>query len=427
MKVLIIGSGGREHAMAHSLAGSDLVSALFVAPGNGGTAMMGGKVRNVDVKAAAVDALLDFARNEGIGLTVVGPEQPLEAGIVDSFRSAGMKIVGPRRDAARLESSKVFSKDFMKRHNIPTAAYNVFRDRGSAMAYLDSLPASGWPQVLKASGLCGGKGVIIAPDPQSAHRAIGEMFDERVFGDAADEVVIEDFLKGEEASVFVLTDGVEYRLFLPAQDHKRIGEGDTGKNTGGMGAYAPAPVVTAEVMKKVEERVVVPTLEGMRSEGCPFTGFLYVGLMIDGGEPSVVEYNVRLGDPETQVVLPLLESDFAAALLASVEGGLRDVPFTMRSGSASTVVMASEGYPGSYPTGIAVAIDDSLKAMKECSLFHAGTALEGERLLTAGGRVFSVTAVGPTLRESLQSAYRAVAAVHFDGAVFRRDIGARAL
>ncbi|MDT9546151.1 MAG: phosphoribosylamine--glycine ligase [Chlorobium sp.] len=427
MKVLILGSGGREHAMAHSLAGSELVSALFVAPGNGGTAMMGGKVRNIDLKATAVEDLLDFAGKEGIGLTVVGPEQPLEAGIVDSFQSAGMKIVGPRRDAARLESSKVFSKDFMRRHNIPTAGYHVFSDRISAAAYLDSLPASGWPQVLKASGLCGGKGVIIAPDYESACSALGEMFDERVFGEAADEVVIEDFLTGQEASVFVLTDGTEYRLFLPAQDHKRIGEGDTGKNTGGMGAYAPAPVVTAEVMKKVEERVVVPTLEGMRSEGCPFTGFLYVGLMIDGGEPSVVEYNVRLGDPETQVVLPLLESDFAAALLASVDGGLRDVPFTMRSGSASTVVMASEGYPGRYPTGIAVSIDDSLKEMKECSLFHAGTVLEGERLLTAGGRVFSVTAVGSSLKESLQSAYRAVAAVHFDGAVFRRDIGARAL
>jgi len=427
MKVLILGSGGREHAMAHSLAGSELVSALFVAPGNGGTAMMGGKVRNIDLKATAVEDLLDFAGKEGIGLTVVGPEQPLEAGIVDSFQSAGMKIVGPRRDAARLESSKVFSKDFMRRHNIPTAGYHVFSDRISAAAYLDSLPASGWPQVLKASGLCGGKGVIIAPDYESACSALGEMFDERVFGEAADEVVIEDFLTGQEASVFVLTDGTEYRLFLPAQDHKRKGEGDTGKNTGGMGAYAPAPVVTAEVMKKVEERVVVPTLEGMRSEGCPFTGFLYVGLMIDGGEPSVVEYNVRLGDPETQVVLPLLESDFAAALLASVDGGLRDVPFTMRSGSASTVVMASEGYPGRYPTGIAVSIDDSLKEMKECSLFHAGTVLEGERLLTAGGRVFSVTAVGSSLKESLQSAYRAVAAVHFDGAVFRRDIGARAL
>jgi len=413
--------------MAHSLAGSPLVSELFVAPGNGGTAMMGGKVRNIALKATAVDALLDFARNEGVGLTVVGPEQPLEAGVVDSFRSAGMKIVGPRREAAQLESSKVFSKDFMRRHNIPTAAYRVFTDRNSAAAYLDSLPVSGWPQVLKASGLCGGKGVIVASDPKTAHLAIGEMFDERVFGDAADEVVIEDFLKGQEASVFVLTDGTDYRLFLPAQDHKRIGEGDTGKNTGGMGAYAPAPVVTAEVMKKVEERVVGPTLEGMRREGCPFTGFLYVGLMIDGGEPSVVEYNVRLGDPETQVVLPLLESDFAAALLASVDGGLRDVPFAMRSGSASTVVMASEGYPGSYPTGIVVTIEDSLKEMKECSLFHAGTALEGETLLTTGGRVLSVTAVGPTLRESLQSAYRAVAAVHFEGAVFRRDIGARAL
>jgi phosphoribosylamine--glycine ligase len=427
MKVLIIGSGAREHAMAWAASRNPGVETVYAAPGNGGTAMMQGKVHNVALKATDLEGLLRFALENSVDLTVVGPEQPLEAGVVDLFRDAGLRVVGPTRDAARLESSKVFAKDFMRRHSIPTAGYHVFRLKDEALSYLDRLSLEAWPQVLKASGLCGGKGVIIAPDLLSARRAVQEMFDDRVFGNAADEVVIEDFLKGEEASVFALTDGTSYRLFLPAQDHKRIGEGDTGKNTGGMGAYAPAPLVTPAVMQKVEERVIRPTLEGMRAEGCPFTGFLYVGLMIDGGEPSVVEYNARLGDPETQVVLPLLKSDFIDALMASVSGGLEDIPFEMHPGSASTVVMASGGYPDSYSTGIDVQIDSAIYGMEKCMLFHAGTAYVDSRLTTAGGRVFSVTALGPTLRESLNSAYRALGTISFEGACFRRDIGARAL
>lgn len=388
---------------------------------------MGGKVCNVPLKAVQLQELLAFARESGIGLTVVGPEQPLELGLVDLFREADMKVVGPVQAAARLESSKVFSKEFMHRYGIPTAGYRVFCSKESAEAHIGSLGEERFPQVIKASGLCAGKGVIVAADRNEALSALGEIFDDRIFGSAADEVVVEEFLRGQEASVFALTDGRDYRLFLSAQDHKRIGEGDTGKNTGGMGAYAPAPVVTPEVMRKVEERIIRPTLQGMAEEGYPYTGFLYVGLMIDGGEPSVVEFNARLGDPETQVVLPLLKSDLFDALLASVEGGLDAVPFEMHPGSAATVVLASGGYPDAFETGRTITIDPAEESPDEVMIFHAGTALRDGRLVTSGGRVLSVTALGSTLQECLQKAYRAVDRIHFEGAYCRRDIGAKAL
>ncbi|NTU86993.1 MAG: phosphoribosylamine--glycine ligase [Chlorobiaceae bacterium] len=428
MNVLIIGSGAREHAFARAIAASGRVERVFVAPGNGGTALMGGKVCNVPLKAVQLQELLAFARESGIGLTVVGPEQPLELGLVDLFRKADMKVVGPVQAAARLESSKVFSKEFMRRHGIPTAAYHVFRDLSAANNYISAVSSETFPpQVIKASGLCAGKGVIIAFDKDQALTANNALLEDRIFGSAADEVVIEDFLHGQEASVFALTDGRDYRLFLSAQDHKRIGEGDTGKNTGGMGAYAPAPVVTPEVMRKVEERIIRPTLQGMAEEGYPYTGFLYVGLMIDGGEPSVVEFNARLGDPETQVVLPLLKSDLFDALLASVDGGLDAVPFEMHPGSAATVVLASGGYPDAFETGRTITIDPAEESPDEVMIFHAGTALRDGRLVTSGGRVLSVTALGSTLQECLQKAYRAVDRIHFEGAYCRRDIGAKAL
>ena len=425
MNILIIGSGAREHAMAWAVQRSEKVSGIFVAPGNGGTAMMGGKVANVPIRATDVDALLDFASKESIDLTIVGPEQPLELGLVNRFRSAGMRIVGPTMEAARLETSKVFAKDFMKRQEIPTAGYQVFRDHAAAKAYLES--CGSYPQVIKASGLCAGKGVIVAMTRDEALGAIHEFFESRVFGDAADEVVIEGFLQGQEASVFALTDGREYRLFLSAQDHKRIGEGDTGKNTGGMGAYAPAPLVTPEVMQRVEERVIRPTLAGMAAEGYPYTGFLYVGLMIDNGEPSVVEFNARLGDPETQVVLPMLKSDFVDALNASLDGGLDAVLFEMQGGASATVVMASGGYPDAFESGKEISIDPSIAQLDGVSVFHAGTKQDGARLVTAGGRVLSVTACGPTLRDALDLAYRGIGRIGFEGAYFRRDIGAKAL
>jgi phosphoribosylamine--glycine ligase len=425
MNVLIIGNGAREHAMAWAVARSSKVSTVIVAPGNGGTATMGGKVRNVAIKATDIDALLDLVATESIGLTVVGPEQPLEAGIVNRFREAGLKVVGPTAEAARLETSKVFAKEFMKRHNIPTAGYEVFRDYASARAFLESCGL--FPQVIKASGLCAGKGVVVAMSRDEALEAIHEFFESRIFGDAADEVVIEQFLTGQEESVFALTDGENYQLFLSAQDHKRIGEGDTGKNTGGMGAYAPAPLVTPEVMARVEELVIRPTLVGMKADGYPYTGFLYVGLMIDNGVPSVVEYNARLGDPETQVVLPMLKSDLFDALFASVDGGLEAVPFEMQAGAAATVVMASAGYPDAYETGKVITIDPAVNDMDGVLVFHAGTQREGDLLLTSGGRVLSVTARAGSLKEALDRSYRAVDAIEFEGAYCRRDIGAKAL
>ncbi len=427
MKVLIIGSGAREHAFAWSAAQSASVEVVYVAPGNGGTARMGGKVQNVALKAVDLEGLLSFAEENRVDLTVVGPEQPLELGLVDRFRSAGKKIIGPTQAAARLESSKVFAKEFMQRQGIPTAGYHVFTDGVSAAQHLLSLPMDAFPQVLKASGLCGGKGVIIALTKEEALRAIIEMFETRIFGDAASEVVIEDFLQGEEASVFALTDGEHYKLFLPAQDHKRIGDGDTGKNTGGMGAYAPAPLVTGEVMRKVEEQILRPTLKGMAEEGNRYTGFLYIGLMINHGEPFVVEYNARLGDPETQVVLPLLKSDFIAALQASVDGCLSEVEFEMYPKSAATVVIASGGYPDHFETGKPVTLQAEISAIDGCQIFHAGTALQDGQLVTAGGRVFSVTAVGGSLQESIETAYRGVETINFEGAYHRTDIGAKAL
>lgn len=425
MNILIIGSGAREHAMAWAALRNGKVSKVFVAPGNGGTAMMGERVANVPLKATDIDGLLGFVDSNAVALTVVGPEQPLEVGLVDRFRAAGKRVVGPTRDAARLETSKVFAKEFMQRNGIPTAGYRVFRDHAEARSYLES--CGSFPQVIKASGLCAGKGVVVAMTRDEALDAIRDFFEERIFGDAADEVVIEGFLHGQEASVFALTDGRDYRLFLPAQDHKRIGEGDTGKNTGGMGAYAPAPIVTPEVMRKVEERVIRPTLEGMDAEGYPYTGFLYVGLMIDRGEPSVVEFNARLGDPETQVVLPLLKSDLVDALMASVDGGLDAVPFEMHDGAGATVVMASGGYPDAFETGRELSIDPSIAGIPGLTVFHAGTKQDGSRLVTSGGRVLSVTAVGGSLREAIDRAYQGVGMIRFEGACFRRDIGAKAL
>ena len=426
MKVLIVGGGGREHALAWAVARSEKVSKVYVAPGNGGTAMMGGKVGNVALKATDVDGLLRFALDESIDLTVIGPEQPLEAGIVDRFSGSGKKVFGPTKHAAQLETSKVFAKEFMRRNGIPTAAYEVFRDYVSAKDFLERTTV--FPQVIKASGLAAGKGVIVAETRDDAMRAIDDLFEKRIFGEAADEVVIESFLTGQEASVFVLTDGTDYRFFLPSQDHKRIGDGDTGKNTGGMGAYAPAPLVSEEVLKKVEKQVVIPTLEGMRKEGSPYTGFLYIGLMIENGEPSVVEYNARLGDPEAQVVLPLLESDLVTVLEASLNGTLGEVSFEMKREAATTIVLASKGYPDSYEKGKEISVvEPKLKELDNVMLFHAGTSFDGGVLKTAGGRVLSVTAQAPTLKESIDLAYSAVGYVDFDGAYYRRDIGAKAL
>lgn len=434
MNVLVIGSGGREHALAWGLKRSRGVEKIWCAPGNAGIRSV---AECVPLNLKDRKALLAFLKEKKIGLTVVGPEAPLMDGLADFLKSEGHRVFGSPLAAAKLEGSKVFAKEFMKRHGIPTAGYEVFNSLASANNHVEtlstcstnveSLPIPSWPQVIKASGICAGKGVIIAANKDEALSANTAMFESRIFGDAANEVVYEDFLTGQEASVFALTDGENYRLFLSAQDHKRIGEGDTGKNTGGMGAYAPAPIVTPEVMKKVEEQIIRPTLKGMADEGHSYTGFLYVGLMIDNGQPSVVEFNARLGDPETQVVLPMLKSDLFDALLASVDGGLEAVPFEMQAGAAATVVMASAGYPDSYETGREITIDPAVNDLEGVLVFHAGTRREGDTLVTSGGRVLSVTASAPSLREALDRAYRAVDAIGFEGAYFRRDIGAKAL
>lgn len=428
MIVLIIGSGAREHAMAWATEKSPRVDKVFVAPGNGGTALMGGKVSNVDIKATDINALLQFAEENDVDLTIVGPEQPLELGIVDLFRKAGKKIVGPTQDAVMLETSKVMAKGFMSRHGIPTAKFKQFHSAEKAREHV-SQSGFKFPVVIKASGLCAGKGVFIAHGKEEALTAIKDIFEDRIFGDAGKEVVIEEFLDGGEASIFALTDGLEYRLFAQAQDHKRIGDGDTGKNTGGMGAYAPAPIVTSEVMQKVEEWIIQPTLKGMREEDNPYTGFLYIGLMIDeNGNPFVVEYNARMGDPETQVVLPLLKSDFIEALWASVDGSLADAPWEMHEGlSATTVVLASGGYPDNFETGKLITIPIWIPTFPGSFVFHAGTKVENEQIVTAGGRVLSATAIDDTLGGSIFRAYKVADSIDFEGVYFRDDIGAKGL
>ncbi len=432
LNVLIIGNGAREHAMAYYAELSPRVKKVFVAPGNGGTAMMDGKVSNVAIAATDINALLQFALESSVDLTVIGPEQPLELGIVDLFRKAGKKIVGPTQAAAKLETNKGYAKMFMDGNSIPTASFGIFYRAVDAMEYI-SAPNFKFPAVIKASGLCAGKGVFITLNREQAFKAIKDLFKDRIFGAAGDKVVIEEFLLGQEASIFALVaeEGETYKLFAAAQDHKRIGNGDTGKNTGGMGAYAPAPVVTPEVMRKVEERIIQPTLKGMRDEGSPYTGFLYIGLMIDeNGDPSVVEYNARMGDPETQVVLPLLKSDFVEALWASVGGTLADAPWEMKEKTSVTaIVIAATGYPDEYETGKAVKVPGWVESFPASFLFHAGTRFEGGKILTAGGRVLSVMAIGTSLGDSIFRAYELAEVISFEGggSYYRKDIGTKGL
>lgn len=422
MRILIIGSGGREHALAWTLARSPRADKVFIAPGNAGTVSVG---TNVDIAAGDVDTLLAFARNESIDLTVVGPEVPLVAGLVDAFEEDGLKVVGPSAAAARLEGSKAFAKAFMAEHGIPTAAFESFssNDYEAARAYLAK---QGAPIVVKASGLAAGKGAVVCEDAEQAAQVLDEMLNQHAFGEASDQVVIEEFMVGEEASVFALADGTNYVLLAPAQDHKQIGEGDVGPNTGGMGAYAPAPVVTAAVLDRVKQDIIEPTLRGMADAGHPYRGVLYVGLMITANGPKVVEYNCRLGDPEAQVVLPLLETDLVDVFQALVQGRLDEVDLRMRPGAAACVVMASEGYPGSYEKGFVVeGLDDAVS--ESALVFHAGTRRDDDSVRTNGGRVLGVTGLGSDLQEALDTAYAAVEKIRFDGAQYRRDIGRKGL
>ena len=424
MKVLVIGGGGREHALAWKLSASPKVQQVFVAPGNGGTAL-DHALKNVP--QTDIVALREWALAEKIALTVVGPEQPLAAGVVDEFRKHGLRIFGPTRAAAQLESSKAFSKAFMQRHGIPTAAYEAFTDAAAARAYVDKLGA---PIVVKADGLAAGKGVVVAQTVAEAHAAIDDMLGGNQLGVAHNEggarVVIEEFLHGEEASFIVMCDGKNVLPLATSQDHKRLLDGDAGPNTGGMGAYSPAPVVTPDIHARVMREIIMPTVRGMEQDGVPFTGFLYAGLMIDAqGHPKTLEFNTRMGDPETQPILMRLKSDLFDVLMAATAGKLDAVQLQWDRRVALGVVMAAQGYPaaprkGDVITGLPPAQDDAV-------VFHAGTVVDGGQARTAGGRVLCVTALADSVKQAQVRAYDVARGIHFDGAQYRRDIGHRAV
>lgn len=423
MKVLIIGNGGREHALAWKIVQSPLVTKVFVAPGNAGTALEA-NLENVNIKATDIDGLIAFAKQEKIGLTIVGPETPLVIGIVDKFREAGLKIFGPTQAAAQLEGSKAFTKDFLARHNIPTAEYQNFTEIEPAINYLQ---AKGAPIVVKADGLAAGKGVIVAMTLKEAEDAVHDMLSGNAFGEAGHRVVIEEFLDGEEASFIVMVDGKNVEPMATSQDHKRVGDQDTGLNTGGMGAYSPAPVVTEQVFNKVMEQIIYPTVNGMAAEGNTYTGFLYAGLMIDKqGNPKVIEFNCRFGDPETQPIMMRLQSDLVKLCLAAIDGKLDTVQSHWDARPALGVVMAAGGYPGDYQTG------DKIQGLptqdkNDCKVFHAGTELKNGAVCTKGGRVLCVTALGLSVADAQQHVYQQAESIHWNGSFYRHDIGYRAI
>ncbi|HEY0335179.1 MAG TPA: phosphoribosylamine--glycine ligase [Stenotrophomonas sp.] len=423
MKVLVIGSGGREHALAWKLAQSSRVSEVLVAPGNAGTATEA-RCRNVPVKADDLEALLALVRDEGVALTVVGPEVPLVAGVVDRFRAAGLRIFGPTAAAAQLEGSKAYAKDFLARHGIPTAYYAVHSEVDEALAYVRD---KGAPIVVKADGLAAGKGVIVAMTLQEAEAAVRDMLSGNAFGDAGARVVIEEFLDGEEASFISMVDGVTALPMATSQDHKRVGDGDTGPNTGGMGAYSPAPVVTADVHARVMREVVEPTVRGMIADGLPFTGFLYAGLMIDAsGAPKVIEFNVRFGDPETQPVMLRLQSDLVELVEAAIDARLDQVQAQWDPRPSLGVVMAAAPYPETPRTGDVIQGLDQVPA--DAKVFHAGTTLDAQQqVLSAGGRVLCVAALGDSVADAQRRAYAAVEGIHWTHEFHRRDIGWRAI
>ncbi|EPC3542631.1 phosphoribosylamine--glycine ligase [Aeromonas hydrophila] len=423
MKVLIIGNGGREHALAWKAKQSPLVTRVFVAPGNAGTAHEG-SIENVAISATDIPALLAFAKEQRIGLTIVGPEAPLVKGVVDAFRAEGLAIFGPTAAAAQLEGSKAFAKDFLARHAIPTAEYQNFTEVEPALAYLRE---KGAPIVIKADGLAAGKGVIVAMTLSEAEEAVRDMLSGNAFGDAGARVVIEEFLDGEEASFIVMVDGEHVLPMATSQDHKRVGDGDTGLNTGGMGAYSPAPVVTADVHRKVMEQVIMPTVRGMAAEGNVYTGFLYAGLMIDGqGNPKVIEFNCRFGDPETQPIMLRMRSDLVELCLTACAGKLDQVEAIYDPRVAIGVVLAAGGYPGDYQQGKPISGLPVEEASGE-KVFHAGSQLEGDTVVTAGGRVLCATALGHSVAEAQKRAYQLAGRIKWDGVFYRHDIGWRAI
>jgi phosphoribosylamine--glycine ligase len=418
MKLLLIGSGGREHAIAHKLTQSPTLDHLYLAPGNGGTARLH-KCENVPIDASHIDDLVDFGRTHEIDLTIVGPEAPLVDGVVDAFQAAGLHIFGPSRAAAQLEGSKAFSKRFMERWQIPTGQAGIFDDFDDAMRYMrtiDHVP------VVKASGLAAGKGVLIPPTIEAAADAVRNMLLDRRFGEAGATVLIEEKLRGPELSVLAFCDGQRCAIMPTAQDHKRLLDNDRGPNTGGMGAFSPSALATPELLAEIERTILQPTLDGMAAEGTPYVGVLYAGLMLTPQGPRVLEFNCRLGDPETQVILPLLESDLLDVINACIDGTLDKIEVRWRSDAAVTVVMASEGYPDEYRTGLEIFGIDEAEATG-CTVYHAGTRFKDERLITVGGRVLSITATGRAVDQAARRAYNGVKRIRFAGAHYRRDIG----
>lgn len=423
MNILIVGSGGREHALAWKVKQSPKVKKVFVAPGNAGTALETG-VENIDIAATDILELLAFAKQEYIDLTIIGPEVPLTMGIVDSFKQAGLKCFGPSAQAAQLEGSKNFCKDFMVRYGIPTAKYQSFTDQGQAIAYIK---AQGAPIVVKADGLAAGKGVVVAQTEQEAIGAVEDMLSGNVFGAAGSRVVIEEFLQGEEASFIVIADGKQALAMATSQDHKARDNGDKGPNTGGMGAYSPAPIVTPEIHRRVMQEIIAPTLAGMAEDGHPYTGFLYAGLMISpDGAIKVLEYNCRFGDPETQPIMMRLKSDLVELCEAALAGNLDKTSSDWDNRAALGVVMAAGGYPDAYQQG-AVITGLPQQEMDDVKVFHAGTQTQGDAIVTAGGRVLCACALGDTIKEAQTKAYELAKGIHWDNVYYRTDIGFKAI
>ncbi|BEO40337.1 phosphoribosylamine--glycine ligase [Serratia marcescens] len=423
MNILIIGNGGREHALAWKAAQSPLADKVYVAPGNAGTALEA-NLENVAIAATDIPALVAFAQSHDIGLTIVGPEAPLVIGVVDAFQAAGLKIFGPSQAAAQLEGSKAFTKDFLARHRIPTAEYENFTEVEPALAYVRR---KGAPIVIKADGLAAGKGVIVAMTLQEAEEAVRDMLAGNAFGDAGHRIVVEEFLDGEEASFIVMVDGENVVPMATSQDHKRVGDGDTGPNTGGMGAYSPAPVVTDEIHQRAMDQVIWPTVRGMAAEGNTYVGFLYAGLMISAdGQPKVIEFNCRFGDPETQPIMLRLRSDLVELCQAGAEGRLNEKTSDWDERPALGVVLAAGGYPGDYRNGEVIQGLPQQESA-EGKVFHAGTRLQGDDVVTSGGRVLCVTALGDTVAQAQQRAYQLAEGIHWPGSFCRKDIGYRAI
>ena len=419
LNILVIGSGGREHALVWKLAQSPHAGKLYAAPGNEGTAQ---SAENIPISADDHAALIDFARKNDVGLTVVGPEDPLANGIVDAFQAAGLRVFGPTQAAAQLEASKAFSKQFMKVMRIPSADYAIFTDCEAAMAYLRAMPERS--VVVKASGLAAGKGVIVCDAIADAEAAVRDIMVRRHFGDAGDVVVIEERLRGPEVSLLAFTDGKTIRPMVPARDHKRAFEGDMGPNTGGMGVYAPPPDIDADLVERITRTVLQPTVEGMAARGTPYVGVLYAGVMLTDKGPQVLEFNCRFGDPETQAILPLLDGDLVEIMLACIDGRLDEVDVKVHRGACATVVLASPGYPAKYPKGLSIKGIDIAEELDQVKVFHAGTARSAEgALVTNGGRVLAVSAYGDSLEDAVSLAYAGVSRIEFDGMQFRNDIG----